>query len=76
MLFLDVSKHQLDINEVAVFVKQAVYYLSTVNGHFVEARKKNYYKLFPRKQIQGYIDQNKLNLSKDLITVFLYAGRD
>ncbi|MEP7145008.1 MAG: hypothetical protein ABI707_19135 [Ferruginibacter sp.] len=74
---LDISHHQLDINEVLVFSKQTTYYISSINGHFTEANKKNISKLFPGKNIDSYIDQNKLSLHKeeDLVDVFVYANK-
>ncbi|MEP7106403.1 MAG: hypothetical protein ABI760_00445 [Ferruginibacter sp.] len=76
-VILDISNHQLDANEVLVFLKQTTYYISSINGHFAEANKKNIGKLFPGKNIEEYITRNKLNLNKeeDLIDVFVYANK-
>ena len=65
------------LNEEFVFSKETTYYISSVKGHFVEANKKNISKLFPRRNIEGYIKENKLNLNKekDLIDVFVYANK-
>jgi hypothetical protein len=48
-----------------------------VNGHFVEATKKNISKIFPSKNIDSYIAENKLNLTreKDLIDLFVYVNK-
>lgn len=74
---LGITKLDLDINEELVFSKETTYYISSTKGHFVEANKKNISKLFPRRGIEDYINQNKLNLNKekDLIDVFVYANK-
>ncbi len=74
---LGITKLDLDISEELVFSKETTYYISSMKGHFVEANKKNISKLFPRKGIEDYINQNKLNLNKekDLIDVFVYANK-
>ncbi|MEO9145464.1 MAG: hypothetical protein ABI237_07885 [Ginsengibacter sp.] len=74
---LGVTKLDLDANEELVFVKKTTYYISTIKGHFVETNKKSISKLFPHKNIDDYINQNKLDLNKekDLIDVFVYANK-
>jgi hypothetical protein len=67
----------LDINEEIVFAKQKAYYVSGIKNHFVEANKKNISKLFPEKDIDNYIKENKLNLNKeeDLVQLFVFVNK-
>lgn len=68
------NTQKLDINEEIVFAKQKAYYVSGLKNHFVEANKKNMSKLFPEKDIDNYIKENKLNLNKegDLVDLFVF----
>ena len=74
---LGVTHLNLDLNEELSFSKETTYYISPINGHFVEANKKNISKLFPHKNISDYISEKKLNLTKveDLVDVFVFANQ-
>ncbi|MDB5199619.1 MAG: hypothetical protein JWO92_1582 [Chitinophagaceae bacterium] len=66
-------------NEVLVFTKQTTYFISPVKGlknNFVAANKNNLTDLFPKKHVDDFIKQNKLNLNKekDLLEVFIYVS--
>lgn len=67
---------KLDIMEEIVFTKVNSYYVSGIKNHFVEANKKNISKLFPKKDIDNYIKDNKLNLTKeeDLVQLFVFVN--
>ncbi|MEO7767550.1 MAG: hypothetical protein ABIS01_08995 [Ferruginibacter sp.] len=73
---LDNTKYKLKVNEILIFLKETNYYISSMKGQFVLANKKNIGKLFPGKNIEDYINQNKLNLNReeDLVNVIAYAG--
>jgi len=67
-------------NEELIFSKETKYYISSIKGlknNFVPANKNNLSRLFPKKNVEDYIKQNKLNLNKeeDLIDVFVYVNK-
>ncbi|MCW3111514.1 MAG: hypothetical protein JWQ09_6020 [Segetibacter sp.] len=74
---LDVSKYQLNVNEVLVFVKETYYYFGNSKGQFVPANLKNINKLFPGKEMEAYIDQNKPDFKKaeDLQALITYGSK-
>ncbi len=75
-LILGATNYQLDANEEYVFLRETSYYISTLNGRFVPANKKNFSKLFPKKDIEQYIKDNKINLNneKNLMDLFVFAN--
>lgn len=69
---------ELDENKEFTFNKETTYYISSNdNNRFVIANAKNIGKLFPKKNISGYVSQNKLDLNKieDLMDAFVYANK-
>lgn len=74
---LGITHLNLNVNEELSFSKETMFFISSINGHFVEATKKNISKIFPRKNIDEYISANKLNLTKekDLIDLFVYVNK-
>ena len=75
-MLLDATNYKLEANEEYVFSRETTYFISGPKGKFVEANKKNISKLFPKKDIEEYIKDNHLNLSKekDLMDVFVFAN--
>lgn len=70
------TNQKLGINEEFVFVRQKIYYVSGSKKHFVEANSKNISRLFPKKDVNTYIKENKLNLNdeKDVMRLFAFLN--
>lgn len=69
---------ELDENKEYTFKKETTYYISPNDKiRFVIANAKNIGKLFPKKNISGYISENKLDLNKTegLMDVFVFANK-
>lgn len=67
-------------NEELVFTRETTYYISLLKGpknNFVVANKNNISDLFPKKDVEDFIKENKLNLNKeeDLIDLFIYISK-
>ena len=78
-IVMDFSTHPLSVNEELVFTKEKKYFICPIKGEnkFVEATRSNISKLFPKKNIDDFIRDNRLNLNKeqDLIDVFVYISK-
>jgi hypothetical protein len=75
------TSYDLAYGEELTLSKQTIYYVSPVKGlnnNFVVANKKNLIALFPKKNIEDFIKENKINLNKeeDLIDVFIYLSKN
>ncbi len=68
---------QLQVNEEYVFLKRKTYYISPIDESFALVSKKNISRIFPKKDIENYIKENKINLNKeaDLVDLFVYANK-
>lgn len=76
----DISTQPLPGNEEITIAKEVTYYISPINdkkNNFVLATKKNIDKLFPKKKVEDFIKDNKLNLNKeeDLIDLMVYISK-
>ena len=74
------SSKDLSPDEVVTFSKETTFYISSINGkrnNFVVASKKNIDNLFPKKKVEDFIKENKLNLNKeeDLIDLMVYISK-
>ncbi len=77
---LGANSYDLSPNEEMVFSKETTYYISPINGlanNFLIVNKNNLKDLFPRKNVEGFIKENKINLNKeeDVIDVFIYLSK-
>lgn len=77
---LGVTAYDLLTNEELVYSRETTYYISPIKGlknQFVVANKKNLNNLFPKKNVDDFIKENKLNLNKeeDLVDVFIYVSK-
>lgn len=71
---------QISANEEITIAIETIYYISNLNSSnksFVVATKKNIDKLFPKKKVEDFIKENKLNLNKevDLIDLMVYISK-
>lgn len=73
--------YDLTPDEVLVFTKQTTYYISHIKkgfkNEFLVANKSNISDLFPKKDIDNYVKENRLNLNKeeDLIQLFVFVSK-
>jgi hypothetical protein len=80
-VFVDgISTQPLSANEEITIAKEITYYISPINdkkNNFVLATKKNIDKLFPKKKVEDFIKDNKLNLNKeaDLIDLMVHISK-
>ncbi len=73
----------LSSNEELVFNRETTYYISLLKGlqnDFVQVNKKNINRLqdlFPKKDVAGFIKENKSDLNKeeDVLDLFIYLSR-
>lgn len=77
---LGATSYNLQPNEELVFQREITYYISIIKGlknNFVTINKKNLKELFPEKDIDNFIKENKLNLNKeeDVLDVFIYISK-
>jgi hypothetical protein len=75
-----VSSNDLSRDEEVTISKETTYYISPINGtknNFVVATKNNINKLFPKKNVEKFVKENKLNLNKeeDLIDLMVYISK-
>lgn len=73
-----VSTKQLGKNEEVTFIKETTYYISPINTtNFVVASKKNIERLFPKKKVEDFIKENRINLNKeqDLIDLMVHISK-
>lgn len=78
---LGAGSYELSQNEELIFSKETTYYISPIKGlknNFVVVTKNSLDNLFPEKNVQEFIKENKLNLNKeeDLIDVFIYLSKN
>jgi hypothetical protein len=75
-----ISTKQLAKNEEVTFIKETTYYISPINKtehNFVLATKKNIDKLFPKRKVEDFIKENRINLNKeqDLIDLMVHISK-
>lgn len=74
-----VSTRQLGKNEEVTIIKETTYYISPLkdNTRFVAANKKNLDRLFPKKNVEDFIKENKINLNKEehLIDLMVHLSK-
>ncbi len=66
-------------DEELVFTKETTYYISHIKNRatdFKVANKETFVKFYPKKNMEDYLSDNKMNLTKeeDLIDAFIYAN--
>ena len=71
---------ELSQNEVVTISKETTYYISPINdtkNNFVTATRSNINRLFPKKNVEDFIKDNRLNLNKeeDLIDLMVYISK-
>lgn len=75
-----VSATDLTRDEEVTYLKETTYYIGAIKDDkytFVPATKNNINKLFPKKNIEDFIKENKVNLNKepDLIDLMVYISK-
>ena len=74
------TTYDLQQNEEVVIAKETSYYISPIRGlknEFVAFSRKNLRDLFPNKDVDGYIQDNRPNLNKeeDVLDLFIFLSR-
>ena len=74
---LGTTKYALEGDEQLTFEKTTTYYLRKTNGKFVTATLHNFDRIFPKKNLEAYVKDNKLNLRKqsDMVDLFVFANQ-
>lgn len=74
---LGATRYELEGNKQLTFEKTTTYYIRKNNGKFVTATLHNFDRIFPHKDLEDYMKENKLNLKKqsDILDLFVYANR-
>lgn len=78
---LGTGSYELSYNQVLTLSKETTYYISLEKGlknNFVVANKKNIKNLFPKKDVDNFIKENKINLNKeeDLVDLLIYVSKN
>lgn len=75
-IITDNAMKGLDLNTILNIEKVTTYYIGHRNGKIIKATKSNIEDMYPKKDVDGFIKDRKINLNKaeDLVALFAYVN--
>lgn len=75
-IITDNAMKGLDLNTILNIEKVTTFYIGKMNGKMIKATKSNIEDMYPKKDVDGFVRDKKLNLNKaeDLVALFAYVN--